>query len=238
MSPASALGAFFDVVLEAIFPIPPAEREVLGMGAIVAFKRLPRAEHPKLGEACSVFAYKDERVSRLIWSIKYKKSRAGASIAGYALYKITWFFAAAMPAEMRIVVIPMPVSRARRRERGFNQCELIMEEMMKLEDARHTGRDVSTSGPRRLIFSRDLLLRVRNTSRQTMKDRSERLESIKDIFAVNEKSVLLPELRRDPLNHFIVVIDDVITTGSTMKDAVDTFRRAGFANTYGLSVAH
>jgi len=233
MSPASALGAFFDVVLEAIFPIPPAEREVLGMGAVAALKRLPRAEHPHSGEACSVFAYKDERVSRLVWSIKYKKSRTGAAIAGYALYKITRFFAAAMLAGMRIVVVPMPVSRARRRERGFNQCELIMEEMAKLDRAENaTGRNC------KLIFSRDLLLRVRNTSRQTMKDRHERLESIKDIFAVNERAALLPELRRDPLNHFIVVIDDVITTGSTIKDAVDTFRRAGFANTYGLSVAH
>jgi predicted amidophosphoribosyltransferase len=37
---------------------------------------------------------------------------------------------------------------------------------------------------------------------------------------------------------FVIIIDDVITTGSTMKEAVLTLRSAGFANVYGLSVAH
>jgi len=47
------------------------------MGAVAAFKDLPRAEHSPVPEACSVFSYKDDRVWRLVWSIKYKKSANG-----------------------------------------------------------------------------------------------------------------------------------------------------------------
>ena len=223
-------------MLHALFPVHPAELGVLGMGALEAWRKLPRTGHPPLDEACSIFAYKDERVSRLVWSVKYRKSRRGAAIAGYALYRMARSWRAVVPADMTVVIVPMPVSRKRRRERGFNQCELILDAMEKLENGDLEKKGADTRG--RLAFARDLLVRVRHTSRQTMKDREERLESLQGVFAVNERAMLLPAMRAKPLGYFIVVVDDVITTGSTMKDAVDTLRRAGFANTYGLSLAH
>jgi predicted amidophosphoribosyltransferase len=222
------LQAFFNAIIDALFPVHPAEREILAMDAAAAFKCLPRADRAPMPEACSIFSYKDERVARLIWSVKYRRSHKGTAIAGYALYRALRSFEAAVPESMRIVVVPMPVTRARRRERGFNQCELLLDEIKKLcaENGSH------------LDFASDLLLRAHNTSRQTLKNRAERIESIKDMFALNEEASLLPELKRGPLNHFIVVIDDVITTGSTMRDAVNTLRHAGFERTFGLSIAH
>jgi predicted amidophosphoribosyltransferase len=230
--PMKLVRAFFDSAIDALFPIHPAESEVFDMGAERAFRELPRAPRGQVPEACSVFHYKDERVSRLIWSIKYKKSRAGAEIAGYALYRILRLFSRAVPSGMRVVVVPMPITKARRRERGFNQCELILDEIEKLEKTERPDSPIS------LLFAHDLLLRIHHKSRQTLKDREERLSSVKNLFIVNEKSVMLLELRKNPNGYFIVVIDDVITTGSTIKDAIDTLRRAGFENTYGLSVAH
>lgn len=221
--------AFFDVVVDALFPVPPAERAVLAMGAAAAWKSLPRADRSPIPESCSIFSYRDERVSRLVWSIKYKKSRPGAAIAGYALHRIARLFVRSLPAEMRLLIVPMPVSRARRRERGFNQCDLILDEMERLD----AGKE--------LIFARDLLWRVRHTSRQTMKDRAGRLENIHDIFAVNEGvaiGIRAAAPNSDAKNYFVVVIDDVVTTGSTIRDAVATLRAAGFANTWGLSLAH
>ena len=218
--------AFFNGLLDALFPIHPAELEVLGMGEAGAFKALPRAARAPIPEACSVFSYKDARVKRLIWSIKYKRSKAGSAIAGYALYRMARSFVAAMPEGMRVMIVPMPISRARRRERGFNQCELILDEMEKLD------------ADKRLVFARDLLLRIRHTSRQTMKDRKGRLKSIREMFAVNGKSARSEEWSDRPLEYFVVLIDDVVTTGSTMRDAVGALRRAGFKNAYGLSVAH
>lgn len=236
----------FGTFLDALFPVPPAERAVLSMDAGEAWRSLRRARGFPVAEACSIFAYKDERVWRLIWAIKYKKSATGAAIAAYALYRVLRVYSR---AATRVVVVPMPITRARRRERGFNQCELIVGEIERL-DMENGGEEMGGGGGKitdgkGMIFARDLLARVRHTSRQTLKDRAERIESATGIFAVNERAIeRLNRLRQladggEGLKDLLViVIDDVVTTGSTMRDAVHTLRRAGFPNTFGLSVAH
>ncbi len=218
------LRAFFNTLADALFPVHPAEQAVLGMDVTRLFASLPRAPFAPIHEACSIFAYKDERVCRLVWCIKYKKSRKGAALAGFALNRMLHSFAQVVPEDVRVLVVPMPIAPARRRQRGYNQCELILDEIERLD----VGQ---------LIFSRDLLVRVRHTSRQTLKDRRERLASIQDIFAVDEKA--LERFRQiGPEKFFVVVIDDVITTGSTMRNAIGALRQAGFKNAYGLSLAH
>ena len=233
-------------ILEALFPIPEAEREVLSMGADRAWKLLPRAKSFPIREACSIFAYKDERVWRLIWAVKYKKSARAAEIAGYALWRILRVYSEATRSfNGQIIVVPMPITRKRRRERGYNQCELIVDALEKL-----VAKENECAG--RIIIVRDLLLRTRHKSRQTMKDRTERLESARDIFAVNKEAAKRTFERlgkfssagqESPANinkrqHLVIVIDDVVTTGSTIRDAIMTLRAAGFANSWGLSVAH
>ena len=75
------------------------------------------------------------------------------------------------------------------------------------------------------------------------------MESAKNIFSVDEnaRQRLIEEIgifascdhcEASKVNYLILIIDDVITTGSTMRDAVGTLRRAGFKNAYGLSLAH
>jgi len=207
-----------------------------------AFRSLPRAQKSPTSEACSIFSYKNEKVWRLIWCIKYKKSFVAAKIAGYAIFQIlSYFLRAATP----LILVPMPITLRRRRERGFNQCELILDEIEKL--------DMNN----RVFISRNLLKRTRHKSRQTLKDREERLESAKDIFDVNDEiaeklrafcgeSETIPEAviyesdkpTTDEKNYLLIVIDDVITTGSTIRDAVITLRKAGFKKAFGLSVAH
>lgn len=213
------LRSLVSTALDAVFPVPQCEAEVLWLSPEQAWHSLPRAEQFPIPEACSVFAYKDEHVWRLIWGIKYKKSRMAAATAAYALYQILSVYAL---CSSPVIVVPMPITAKRRRERGYNQCELILAEMEKL------NKD------NRLRMESGLLRRSRHKSRQTLKDREERLESARDIFTLNEQ----PAGTRTASNSFVVVIDDVITTGSTMRDAVQTMRRGGYANTFGLSVAH
>lgn len=214
----------YDTVLEALFPISPAEKWMLSMDTKSICKILPRAKNAPIVEACSIFSYKDERVWRLIWSIKYKKSKRAVAISAFALHRIIQTYAMIMP---KIVIIPMPVSKQRRRERGYNQCELITNEIGRLDIQKQ------------LIVVNDLLLRKKNTSRQTLKDRKNRLESARELFVMNEKTFnQIKKDRPEILNSTFIVIDDVVTTGSTMKEAVSTMRNAGLTNTWGLSVAH
>lgn len=222
--------ALYSVVTDALFPVPAAERAALLLGPEGAWRVLPRALSPKATRMCSVFAYKDERVSRIVWAIKYKKSRPCAAIAAWSLYETVQSFRSALPSEMPVILVPMPVTRARRRERGFNQCELILEEICRLDSECRISR------------VRNLLVRVRHTSRQTTKNREERLESAGGgLFEINEAAA--SRLRSVLAEHnaaraFIVIIDDVITTGSTMKAALDVLSGAGFTDICGLSFAH
>ncbi|HEX7724440.1 MAG TPA: phosphoribosyltransferase family protein [Candidatus Paceibacterota bacterium] len=223
--------ALYSVVLDALFPLHPAERAVLSCGPEGAWNTLPRAPHVREARMCGIFAYKDERVAQLIWSIKYKKSHAGSAIAGYAMHQVAHQFLAALPHDMPVVIVPMPITRRRRRERGFNQCELIMEAMIELDTAH------------RLAFAPGILERVHHTSRLTLKDRQHRLDATATtrLFATRTDSVerlMTATNTADPAQLFIIVIDDVITTGSTMKSALEVLHNTGFTNLCGLSVAH
>jgi predicted amidophosphoribosyltransferase len=238
--PMSLIKSIYTTFVDALFPIPKEELWILNTPAQSIFSILPRDKYSPIPDGCAIFSYKDERAWRLVWSIKYKKSAQAVALAGYALHKMLSIYALATSP---IVVIPMPVSKQRRRERGFNQCELLANEIDRLENL--PSENTTGPGMKRLIIINDLFIRTRHTSRLTLKDKKDRQETAHDLFSINEKflaklkteKLQLYEIIKNPSTHFII-IDDVITTGSTMKEAVETMRKAGFTNTWGLSVAH
>lgn len=210
-----------DTILESLFPVSEAERAMLELSPEDAFTSLYRAGQTPSPDMCAIFAYADPRVERLVWNLKYKKSAHAATICGHALHrKLHTMFTE--PA--RVVVMPMPISKRRRRERGYNQCELLADAFM---DATRREYDA------RFTVRTDIFIRIRHTDRQTLKNREERLESAHGLFAVDEHAA--QELDKTMP---IVVIDDVITTGSTMQEALETLRAAGFADVRGVAVAH
>ncbi len=111
------------------------------------------------------------------------------------------------------LVLPMPLSRQRLRERGFNQA---------LEIARRlaSGRTDAT-----------LLLRVRDTRPQTSLDRADRQANVQGAFAVDP-------LRADVLRGCdVVLVDDVMTSGASLFAAARILRQAGAARVTALAVA-
>ena len=97
----------------------------------------------------------------MIWQIKYKKNKHAIRCAAYALQS---------RLQDNTMLIPIPISRKRRRERGYNQCELIVDEMIKINP--------------NLKKDSNLLMRTRHIDKQTFKNRKERIENIKNIFEV------------------------------------------------------
>lgn len=225
------------IAIDSLFPLSPEEEVILAMSPGQALTELPPAPvydasvvQLPVGTS-SIWAYKDPRVSRLVWCVKYKKSAHAVKLGGYALFLAL----NDGPAPSKnIVIVPIPVTAKRRRERGYNQCELLADEVMRLEAARLKSGELT--GQKRFIVSKDLLTRERNSTAQKTKDRKGRLVGSQGIFSVREVCLA----RNDSLNKdiSIIVIDDVITTGSTMKEAIDTLRAANFSDIRGLSLAH
>lgn len=216
--------------LDALFPVSAVEQKLFSYSTEEAYILLPRAPATP-PDMYSIFAYKDDLVAKLIWNIKYKKSVRAVKIGGYALYQALHRLGLpSLPARPTLaglagptILIPMPITPQRRRERGFNQCELLVDEIERLDTNKH------------FTIKKDLLIRTQHTSRQTLKSREERLEDAKGIFEVQRGSTSLPATRQGCT---LLIIDDVITTGSTMKEAIETLKSSGFTDVKGLSLAH
>ena len=109
------------------------------------------------------------------------------------------------------MVIPMPISSERLRDRGFNQseilCELIDENLVRT----------------------DILIRVKNTPHQTGLSRENRETNLKSACEVVDSKFIQDKK--------VLVIDDIYTTGSTLNECADTLLRAGASEVYALTLA-
>ncbi len=224
--------SIFGIILEALFPSSKTDKKLFSYNKELAVEMLPVAPASPIISAQSIFAYKNDLVKSLIWNIKYKKSAEAIEIGGYALYLRIIKIAKEIEAK-QILLVPIPISHRRKNERGYNQCELLLNKILEFNDI---------SDKSSLIVCNDLIKRVIHKDRQTLKDRSHRLEDAKNIFEINEK--ILGQLKEklyksnSGFDIPVIIVDDVITTGSTIKEAILTLKKAGFSNVIGLSLAH
>ncbi len=110
-------------------------------------------------------------------------------------------------------VIPVPLHPRRLRERGYNQSTELARPV-----ARALGCPLRADG----------LLRVRDTPTQTALARAERAANVADAFRAN-RSVSLA-------GSHVVIVDDVVTTGATLRAAMAAAQAAGAAAVTGIAL--
>lgn len=123
---------------------------------------------------------------------------------------IKWF-----GRDIKVVLIPIPLHPRRYRWRGFNQSELLGKQL-----AAYFGWKIETRS----------LIRRKPTKPQAELKSKEREKNIAGAFDVNTR--FFP-----PISSGILLFDDVWTTGSTMNEACQTLKKAGFKRVWGLTVA-
>src|SRR6266571_5921480 len=111
------------------------------------------------------------------------------------------------------VIMPVPLHPARQRERGFNQASLLAELL-----------SAQTSIP-----VKPLLERTRYTTTQTALDRAERMENLHNAFRLR-KNMDVRGLR-------VLLIDDVLTTGSTLNECARILKRASAFSVHAATAA-
>ncbi len=114
----------------------------------------------------------------------------------------------------KCLVIPIPVSKAKLRKRGFNQAEVIAQIFSKTL---------------KIPTNPNLLKRVKETSSQYTNNRTERFKNMKDAFEISN-AVHIKDKK-------ILLVDDVCTTGATLIEASSVLRRAGAKDVVCIALA-
>jgi ComF family protein len=157
----------------------------------------------------------NEPVKQAIWRLKFKFITSGAEPLTNLLIN---YFKNLNLQELKIenfIVIPIPLSKKRLKERGFNQSELIAKLF-----AKHFNLKLETN----------ILYRIKNAKPQSeINDFSLRKENVLNCFAVLNKNLIQ--------NKNVILIDDVVTSGATFKEAVKTLKLAGAKKIIALAIA-
>lgn len=159
----------------------------------------------------------NKTAQKLIYSFKYKQYLTDIKIV-----LVDLFYESIIQnenfnrllADGEWLMVPIPLSNAKLRKRGYNQSEIL---------AKGLGKKFNMP-----VIS--LLTRTRDTKTQVGLSNIKRAENIKGVFEiVNGKSSMV--------NSNILLIDDVVTTGSTLKEAASVLKRNGAKRVVGLTLA-
>lgn len=110
--------------------------------------------------------------------------------------------------------VPVPLFSKKEKERGFNQSELLGEKLAEKIKIK--------------LFP-DVLLKIKDTPAQMSLKRKEREKNLRGAFAVKDKKMVCGKN--------IVLLDDVMTTGATLRECAKVLRRAGAKRVWGAVLA-
>ena len=189
-----------------------AEVEEDGLRRCPVCRRLDRPY-----ERAVAYGSYDGGLRELIHVLKYNGVRPAANVLGRMLAE-AWDGLEGVFEQDAVLVIPVPLFKDKRRQRGFNQAQLIAEAALKVYSA--NGR---------LQFVPNVLLRTRDTHSQIGLTGHQRRENLRGAFEVARAE--------EVTGREVLLVDDVYTTGSTASECAKVLRRAGASKVWVATVA-
>lgn len=160
------------------------------------------------GRLVTLLPFSAPGVRSLIHEAKFHQNERAFRLLGTVLERYL------KSVEAGAVIIPVPLSAKRRKERGCNQVEEVVKRALR--DLDHVR------------MSADALYRARDTKPQTSLSRRDRLNNVAGAFAVCEAN--LRDVR-------VILVDDVATTGATLKAAAAALETLSPASVTLLALA-
>lgn len=174
------------------------------------------------GDIRAFLPYKNKTVQSVVHSLKYKGNKKAAALLADVLLngliedlseKMEW------QGSEKVILIPVPMSKKRHSERGFNQTELLAETLME-----RGGKDFFDYLPS--VLEKDSKTRPQTS----IKGRTERLKNMIGAFSLTKSEKIK--------GRSVVLLDDVTTTGATLIEARKVLLQGGAKDVMCLSMAH
>lgn len=218
------LRKIFNYVVNLVFPRDVTEQKIDEVISNIA-KLTPQKGDKIIDYPCPVynfFNYRNPVIRRMIWQLKYRGDTGIARLFANRMYDELCEELAELGEWMNFrepILVPIPVSKSKMRQRGFNQSAAICKALSEIDENRF------------FTYRPNVLYKIKDTASQAhVKDRRQRLQNLKDSFGI--KDIMLVK------NKNIILLDDVLTTGSTLTEAAATLKKAGVANVIWIVVAH
>ncbi len=158
-------------------------------------------------EARSVYEYKG-RIPKIIKDIKYNEKTYLIDIFIDDLVKL--YYSRFMNCD---VVISVPMTKKALKERGYNQSEIIAK---KVANALN------------LEYRNDVIIKIKETSRQATLDVNERTKNLKGVFKTTKRKL---EYKN------VLLVDDVLTTGTTCNTISQMLAKSGVDKVFVLTLS-
>ena len=204
-----------------LFPDPPEVRRLSMLTPAELISRVTPTGHGPYPWCTACVAYSDPRVRRMIWEIKYRANPRLTELAAALLADeiIAVREEDTLTHVPHTLVLPVPLTPSRRRERGWNQSELLTSCVLSRLPAHYERAP-------------ELLERSDTPPQTGQEKKQDRIDNVRDSFRVLKKA------RSDVRGAWIILIDDVSTTGATLKDARRALKEAGAKRVEAFVVAH
>src|ERR1035437_1944852 len=204
------LNSIFEYFLDFLFPKSLGLEILENMSTTTLLNTLPQAREIKDEQMIILFDYKNENVKTLIWELKYKGNRKIAKKLALIIIDVLEHELAERALFENFqnpLLVPIPIADKRRRARGWNQTEILAEEIEKL----NTNNLFS--------YAPNILTKTHYTASQarTHATKRERDENLKNSMQASDEAT----------GRCIIILDDVSTSGATFTEAKRALKQAG-----------
>ena len=113
------------------------------------------------------------------------------------------------------LILPVPIHQNRRKERKYNHMDLVADELSKLTGYKNNKK---------------FILRIKDTIKQFNLNKTQRLQNIKNAFAINQNETI-------DKNENLLIIDDITSTGITLEEIIKLLKKNGYKKITALTLS-
>lgn len=172
----------------------------------------PSRKRPVYFDRCYSAVYYNDTAADIVKQLKYNRYFIVATLMARLMYIRMQNDFPSIPLD---AIIPVPLHPRRLIRRGYNQAEMIAQELSRIIN---------------VAVAPEILMRSKFTRKQTDLSDEDRYFNVRQAFLVREPSLIQTKT--------FILLDDVYTTGSTLNAAAEPLKRAGAAHVLAFTFAH